>query len=140
VKVLLDTCVISEIAHPKGTKRVRERVATLRSVDTFLSVVTIGEITNGIARLARGRKRKALEAFLLHLEQDFESRILGVDLEAARIWGETTAAARQHGKTVPPTDGLIAATAIRHGLHIMSRNVSDFEGTGARIINPWDDA
>ena len=139
MKVLLDTCVISETTRPKGARSVREHIAALRSEDTFLSVVTIGEIAHGIARLASGRKKAALETFLLGLEQDFGSRILEVDVQTARIWGETTAAAKQRGKSIPIPDGLIAATAIRHGLHVMTRNVSDFEGTGAMIINPWED-
>jgi len=140
LKVLLDTCVISETTRPGGLQRVRDRVAALRAEDTFLSAITVGEITNGIARLDSGRKKDALEAFLLRLEQDFENRILNIDVEAARIWGETTARARIRGKVVPPTDGLIAATALRHGLHVMTRNVNNFKETGVLIVNPWENA
>lgn len=140
MKVLLDTCVVSEVARKGGAKRVRDRVAALHSNNTFLSVISLGEITNGIARLPASRKKTALEAFLLHLEQDFDSRILGVDHETARIWGETTARARSRGKVIPPLDGLIGATALQHGLLLMTRNVGDFEDLGVRIINPWADA
>ena len=139
MNVLLDTCVISEIARAKGAKQVRNRVAGLRSENTFLSVVTIGEMANGIARLASGRKKRNLENFLLSLEQDYGNRILHVDVETARIWGETTAQARKRGKAIPPTDGLIAATALRHGLHVMTRNVGDFEQSGVLLLNPWED-
>ena len=74
------------------------------------------------------------------LEQDYAERILPVDAETARVWGELTAAAQSGGKAVSVSDGLIAATAIRHGLHVMTRNVSDFRDTGAMLINPWEDA
>lgn len=138
MRVLLDTCVISETARKGGARHVRDRVASLRSEETFVSVITLGEITNGIARLASSRKKTALEEFLQHLERDFEDRVLEVGIETARIWGETTAEARSRGKVVPPLDGLIGATAIEHGLHLMTRNVGDFEEFGVRIINPWE--
>lgn len=140
MKVLLDTCVVSEVARNGGAKHVRDRVAALQSKSTFVSVITLGEITNGIARLAPGRKKTALQAFLLHLEQDFQNRILDVGAETAHIWGEVTALARSRGRVVPPLDGLIGATALHHGLRLMTRNVNDFEEIGVRIINPWEDA
>jgi len=72
------------------------------------------------------------------LERDYASRILPLDREAAHIWGELTAAAQKRGKIVASNDGLIAATAHRHGLHVITRNISDFEPTGAMLINPWE--
>ena len=103
MRVLLDTCVISEIARPCAEERVKASLAAIRSEDLFLSVVTIGEIAQGIALLPGSRKKDTLASFLLSLEQDYRSRILDVDLETARIWGETTAGARQRGKRIPPT-------------------------------------
>jgi predicted nucleic acid-binding protein len=140
VRVLLDTCVISEIARPLGETRVKKRVAALRDEDLFLSVITIGEIAKGIALLAPGRRRETFATFLRGLEHDYGSRILGIDAETAHLWGETTAAAQQQGWIVSASDGLIAATALRHGLHVMTRNVSDFENTGVRLVNPWKEA
>lgn len=138
MKVLLDTCVISETTRPGGSQRVRDHVSALQGQNVFLSVITIGEIANDIAHLKPGRKKDALASFLLDLEQDFGIRILDIDTETARIWGETAAGARKRGKVIPATDGLIAATALRHGLHVMTRNVSDFEETGVLLINPWE--
>ena len=140
MRVLLDTCVISENLRPNGEQRVKDRVRALPSQDTFLSTITIGEIAKGVALLDHGRRRETFARFLLGLEQDFESRMLGIDVETARIWGETTAAAQRRGKAIPPTDGLIAATAIRHGLHLATRNVADFAETGVMLLNPWEDA
>ena len=71
------------------------------------------------------------------LERVYADRLLPVDLETGRIWGQLTAAAQRKGRTVPAGDGLIAATAQRHGLHVITRNVDDFKETGVTLINPW---
>jgi len=71
------------------------------------------------------------------LERDYSDRLLPIDLETSRIWGELVAIAQKAGRPVPAVDALIAATAIRHGLHIMTRNTADFEPTGVLLLNPW---
>jgi predicted nucleic acid-binding protein len=106
--------------------------------DFFLSVITIGEITKGITKLPMSHRRQNLESWFSHLQQRHAPRILPVDIEIARIWGEITAKAAQMGRVVPVNDGLIAATALRHGLHIMTRNSADFQATGALLIDPWE--
>ena len=63
-----------------------------------------------------------------------------MDVETARVWGESAAEGKRRGKTISASDGLIGATAVRHGLRVMTRNVADFKGTGARLIDPWEDA
>ena len=85
-----------------------------------------------------GKKRRELEAWLIVLEHSYVSRILSVDAETAHTWGEVAAVIRATGRDLQPQDGLIAATALRHGLHLMTRNVKDFEGTGVLLINPWE--
>ena len=137
MRALLDTCVVSELQRPGGNPRVRELVESIRVQDLFLSVITIGELTKGIALLSSGKKKDALSRWLLALEQEHSNRILAVDHEAARIWGELTARARDRGKMVAAADGLIAATAIRHGLSVVTRNIADFNETGAMLVNPW---
>lgn len=139
MKVLLDTCVISEIQRPKGNPRVRERVDQLADEDLFLSVITIGEIAKGIALLKAGRKKRNLEQWLLDMGQHYSSRILPIDTETAYIWGTITAKTQKTGNIIPASDGLIAATAIQHGLHVMTRNVVHFETVGTLLVNPWED-
>ena len=138
MRVLLDTCVISEVRRNEGNPAALAHVEKIRGRDLFLSVITLGELTKGIALLATGKKKRQLSEWLLSLEQDYSERLLPVDPETARIWGELAAAAQDRGKPVSVSDGLIAATAIRHGLHIMTRNVTDFAETGAMLINPWE--
>jgi predicted nucleic acid-binding protein len=71
------------------------------------------------------------------VERHYADRVLPVDLETSHIWGELTAAAQKIGKIIPASDGLIAATARRHGLHVMTRNTEHFEPTGVMLVNPW---
>ena len=137
VRVLLDTCVLSELRRPQGEPRVRARVEELDPDQLFLSVVTVGELTKGIALLPVGERRRQLSSWLLGLERRFAAQILPVDTEVARIWGELTAYAQTQGSQIPAGDGLIAATARRQGLHVMTRNTKHFAATGALIIDPW---
>ena len=137
-RVLLDTCVLSELRRPRGEPRVRAHVEKLDPDQVFLSVVTVSELTKGIALLPAGERRQQLSSWLLGLEQRFAAQILPIDTEVARLWGELTAHAQTQGRPIPAADGLIAATARRHGLHVMTRNTAHFAATGARIIDPWE--
>jgi predicted nucleic acid-binding protein len=137
VRVLLDTCVLSELRRPKGHPAIRRAVEALESDGLFVSVVSIGEIAKGIALLREGKNRRELQAWLQALERYYADRLLPVDLETSHTWGELTAVAQKAGKIVPASDGLIAATARRHGLHVMTRNTEHFEPTGVLLLNPW---
>ncbi len=139
MRVLLDTCVLSEIRHPHGAGSVKNAVRTLDEDDLYLSVVTVGEIVKGIQRLDGGQRKQTLQKRIQGLEQFYSNCILNIDLEISHIWGELTAKAQKEGKVILVSDGLIASTAIRHGLHVMTRNVGDFKPTGAMVINPWDE-
>lgn len=137
MRVLLDTNVVSELRRDTGELSVRSAVHAIADDNLFVSVLTIGEITKGINLLDPGRKREALQRWVQGIEKEYVDRILPVDLEVCTIWGEITASARGQGVIIPAVDGLIAATAQRHGLHLMTRNVGDFEATGTMLINPW---
>jgi toxin FitB len=140
VKALLDTCVLSELRRPDGHPGVKEAVSDLADGDLFLSVLTLGEIAKGVALLTAGRKKKALTSWLNGLETKFGDRILAIDVETARLWGELTALAQKAGEIIPAVDGLLAATALRHGLHVVTRNTRHFEASGALVLNPWQDS
>lgn len=138
MKVLLDTCTLSEIRNPTGRAEVKRAVLDIPNQDLYLSVITIGEITKGIALLETGKRKKDLLQWVQGLLRDFADSVLPVDCDTARIWGELTANCRKKGKLLPASDGLIAATAMQHGLYVMTRNVADFETTGVMLLNPWD--
>jgi predicted nucleic acid-binding protein len=138
VKVLLDTCALSELRLPKPDAGVASAIRDLDSDDLFVSAISIGEIVKGVALLPDGQKKRLLQSWLQTLERHYGDRLLPIDLEICRMWGELTAAAQKAGRTIPASDGLIAATARCHGLYIMTRNTADFEPAGVPVLNPWE--
>lgn len=139
MRTLVDTCVLSEVQRRGGNRQVRECFEAIPDEDVFLSVLTLGELKKGIDKLQASTKRKTLAAWFDQLMVAARNRILPIDCETAVIWGEVAAKCERRGQPLPAVDGLIAATALRHGLHLMTRNVADFEPTGALLVNPWDD-
>lgn len=140
MRVLLDTCTLAEVRKADGNAAVKEAVRQVPDEDLFLSVLSVGEITKGITLLVASQKKSALSSWLAALESQFAERLLGLDVETGRIWGELTARAQKQGVVIPPTDGLLAATALRHGLHVMTRNTKHFEASGSLVIEPWQAA
>ena len=137
MRVLLDTCILAELHRPKADPAVRRAVETLPDDTIFLSVITLGEITKGIEILQESRRKQDLSAWLTGLDRYFADRILPVDRETSGIWGEITARAQKQGTQIPAADGLIAATALQNGLHVMTRNTRDFIATGVLLFDPW---
>ena len=140
MRVLLDTCVLSELykSTPLGT--VKTSVDSLPSDNLYVSVITLGEIGKGITLLPDSRRKRDLSVWLVNIQHTYAEGVLPIDSETAAIWGEVTATAQKKGFILAAADGLIAATALRHGLHLMTRNVKDFEVTGVLLLNPWDNA
>jgi predicted nucleic acid-binding protein len=118
---------------------VKSVIAEIATANLYLSVLTVGEIAKGIALLKASRKKTTLGTWLEQVENQYADRVLSIDVETARIWGELTARAQKRGVIIPGTDGLIAASALRHGLHVVTRNVRHFEASGALVLNPWED-
>ena len=138
MKTLIDTDVLSEARKPTGHAMVKQRLAAADPGDLFISVISIGEIAHGIARLPAGARRQELEAWLGITERHFADRVLPIDRDIAQLWGEITAKAASAGRALHAADGLIAATALHHGLRIMTRNVADYEPTGVLLVNPYE--
>ena len=138
MKTLIDTDALCEAQKPEGHQGVRRTLAAANPVDLFISVITIGEIAHGIARLPAGSRRNSLETWLGATERHFADRILPIDRDIAQRWGELTARAARSGHTLHAADGLIAATAMHHGMRIMTRNIKHFERCGVPLLNPWE--
>lgn len=138
MRTLVDTCVLSELQRRQGNPRIRERFEAIANEDLFLSVLTLGELRKGIDKLDTSARKRSLTAWFNQVVLSAEGRILPVDLDTALIWGQLTAKSEANGRPLPAIDCLIAATALRHGLHLMTRNVADFEPTGVMLINPWE--
>jgi len=137
VRVLLDTCAVSELRLPAGNPALRAALADIDDNDVFVSVLTLGEIAKGIAPLRESRRKRELAAWLSGLERQYADRILGVDRAIAVAWGNLIARAQQQGVTLPAVDALIAAMALHHGLRVITRNSRQFAASGVQVIDPW---
>jgi predicted nucleic acid-binding protein len=136
---LLDTNCISELVRPNPEPRVLEWMEAVDETLLYLSVLTLGEIRQGVAQLPGGKRRTRLEAWLeVDLQVRFLGRIVPIDSAIADCWGVLRADAKRKGKVLPIIDGLLAATALHHNLTIVSRNSGDFAGTHVRILSPWE--
>jgi toxin FitB len=139
MRVLLDLSTLTELRRPRGNEAVKEAIALISDEDLYLSALVVGEISKGITSLPDGRRKRALSAWLTTLESQFADRILAVDIETAHLWGEITGRLLKSARTLSAVDGLVAATALRHGLRIMTRHAARFEGTGVLIVDPWEE-
>ncbi len=135
---LLDTCVISELVAKQPPPQVVEWVDALDDDLIYLSVITLGEITKGIEKLPESVRKQALNEWLdSDLLTRFQGRILPLDAAVLIEWGRLTARLERAGRVIPAMDSLIAATVLAHQMTLVTRNISDFDQTEIRIINPW---
>jgi hypothetical protein len=138
VKYLLDTCVISELVKKKPNAAVLTWLDEQDEQTLFLSVLTTGELQKGVSRFPPGARKDDLQAWIEHdLSERFGERILDLDLETSLAWGKLQGEAELKGEKLPVMDSLIAATAIVHGMAVVTRNVKDMERCRARVFNPW---
>ena len=135
---LLDTCVVSEFVKPKPDKNVLSWLNSMDAERIYLSVVTLGEVQQGISNLPRSNRRAELEEWLNEqLTAQFAGRILALDAATFITWGQLIASLKQQGRTMSVMDSLIAATAVHHRMTLVTRNVSDFQQVELSIFNPW---
>ena len=138
MRYLLDTCVISELVAKQPNPRVLEWVDTLDADGVYISVITIGEITKGIEKLPNSKRRQELSDWLENeLLIRFQDNLIELDVNILIRWGKLNAQLEIDGKRAPAIDSLIAATALEHKLILVTRNESDFAGTGVEMLNPW---
>lgn len=133
---LIDTNVLSELR--KGSRADAGVARWFDGTDEsalYLSVLALGELRQGIESVRRRDKRagRALEHWLREVVDAYADRLLPVDVEIAERWGELNVPDR-----LPAVDGLIAATALVHGLTVVTRNSDDLERAGVPVLNPFD--
>ncbi len=138
MKYLLDTNVISEMVAKQPDPKVIAWIDSLDQNWVYLSVITIGELRKGIEKLPSSRRKERLRAWLAdELLVRFSGRILSLDIDVMLAWGELTGRLEARGKPLPAIDSLIAALALHHTCHLVTRNEADFNDTGVPILNPW---
>jgi len=131
---LLDTNIISETRKVRADRGVLAFLSAAEAAALFMSVLTLGELRKAVAAKRQTDPVAAhqLGAWVDGIETTFADRVLSVDAATARRWGELSAE-----RSLPVVDTLIAATAISHGLTLVTRNTRDVESTGVPLVDPW---
>lgn len=136
--IILDTNVLSELMKPEPDLRVSRWVALQPAVSLFTTTITQAEVLYGVALLPEGKRRDGLaEAVETMFEEDFAGRILDFDSAAAAAYPQVVLARRLAGRPIAQLDAEIAAIAVSRGAAVATRNISDFEGAGVELYNPW---
>ena len=137
---LLDTNVISELRRPRPSARVRGFVAGQKLEDLFISTVTLAEIRYGIETVGDPIRRAELNDWLLHKVRPlFDQRVLEVSEDVMFKWRLLVEDGRKVGHTFSQPELIIAATALQHGLTVVTRDTGDFKLARVPLLNPWVD-
>jgi len=131
---LLDTCVVSEGVKAKPDATVDRWMKFRSPSESFISVLTLGELYYGIAQLNDPQKERKLSDWVEGVERQFANRVVVLDELAARQWGSL----RATYPSAPTTDTQLAATAIAHNFTFVTRNVKHFRFSGLKVVNPWE--
>ena len=135
MNVLVDTNVISELKRRRNPEaKVVAWFAAVPSEQIYTSVVVLGEIRRGIELIARRDEPQAssLERWYASMREQLAGRVLGVDEAVMTVWSKISVP-----DPLPAYDGLIAATALVHGMMIATRNTVDFRRVGVSVVDPW---
>ena len=133
-RYLLDTNVLSETRKRQADERVLEFLREADPSALYISVLTLGELRKGVALKQRtdATTAQSIAAWVDGLEFGFAERILGIDAATARLWGEWSAQ-----RPRPVIDTLLAATAVAHGLTLVTRNGGDVQDLDVKLRNPF---
>ena len=136
--ILMDANVVSEPLRRAPEPRVAEWLDAQALETLYLSAITVAEMRFGVQSLLAGRRRARL---LEDLEEQvlpmFAGRVLAFDLPASQAYADLMAKARSEGRTIPVSDGYIAATAAANGMTVATRDIAPFEAAGLNTVDPW---
>lgn len=136
MRYLFDTDTISEALKREPNASVIDWLSHTSSDYAFISVLTLGEVRKGVQKLPDSPKRARIRHWLeVELPHQFADHILAIDDEVADRWGRIVA--QQSGRPRPPIDCLLAATALTHGLTLVTRDTDLVGIPGLEIFNPW---
>lgn len=136
---LLDTSVISELVRKNPHGPLINWLSEQVESSLYLSVVTIGELEKGIAKLPAAARKSRLQSWVRRdLAGRFGARVLPIDIPTVTRWGALVGESETRGVPLPVIDSLIAATALQHGLTVVTRNMDDFDRCHVTCINPWE--
>lgn len=126
--------MLCELRRPRPNPSVAEWFSATEPTELFLSVLVVGEIRQGVERLRPrdSARSERIEAWLRALQESFADRILVVTMPIAEAWGRLRATG-----PLPVVDSLLAATALVHGLVVVTRDAAPFERVGVPWLDPW---
>jgi predicted nucleic acid-binding protein len=137
MRVLVDTCVISELIKTSPDRNVLEWFERTGEDDIHISSLALGEIEYGICRLPDGKKKNDIALWFRDVKEQFREHTVPVTVEIALRRGIICANLQKKGYDISVVDGIIAATSICGDFTLATRNVSDFRHLAMDIINPW---
>ena len=136
--IVLDTNILSELMKPTPDGNVVRWVAAQPARALYTTSISEAEVHHGIMLLAPGKRRDAIQAAAEAMfGEDFDGRILPFESAAAHSYARIAAQRRRSGHPISHFDAQIAAIADSTGAAIATRNVTDFDGCGVKVINPW---
>lgn len=135
--IIIDTNVVSELMRPEPDPGVASWVRARDRRELRMTAISLAEVQYGIARLPDGRRKQVLLGAADEIFSAFADQVLPVDAAAAGHYAVIASSRERAGKPIPGFDALIAAVCRSQGAVLATRNVSDFDGTGIEIINPW---
>ena len=136
--IVLDTNILSELMKPAPSKRVVAWMAAQPAQSLYTTSVTQAEILHGVMLLPSGRRRKAFETAAEDMfREEFAGRVLAFGSDAAPSYARIAVDRRRAGRPISQFDAQIAAIARSTGAAVATRNVTDFEGCGINLVNPW---
>ena len=135
MKYLIDTNILSEMTKKQPDNSILKWFENTANTDMFISVISIGELVYGVAKLPDGTKKMKLSTWLTDLlYEDFNDRIVGIGMDIMEVWGEMTA---KFVRTLPILDTIIAATALVNNMTVVTGNIRDFKDIpGLKILTP----
>lgn len=133
---LVDTDVLSERTRKSPNERVLSWLEK-HAADIYTSTHVIAGLQAGISALSEGAKKRSLQQWLNRLIEAMEGRILSFNSSVATVWGRQESDFSAKGCPMPMPDSFIAATARRHNLTIVTRNIADYKRPGIKTFNPY---
>jgi len=139
MKYLIDTCVISEFTKKNPDIKVINFLNSVNQFDFYLSVLSIGEIKKGIAKINDLKKQKDLNLWLNDvLLANYKDNLLDINFQVISKWGELAGLYERKGIILPIIDSLLISTSISYNMIFVTRNVKDIKILECNYLNPWE--
>jgi toxin FitB len=136
--IVLDTNVVSELMRPEPSPHVAAWVRRRDRRELRMASITLAEIRYGIARLPDGRRKQVLLDTADDIFRAFSEQVLPVDEAAAEHYSIVASARERAGRPISGFDALIAAVCRSRTAALATRHLTDFDGTGIEVVNPWN--